>query len=465
MDKKVTKGVRILQGDPRKAIIKLALPMMAGMLVQTLYNLVDGIWVAGIGKDALAAIGLFFPVYMIIVSIASGLSVGGSSAISRKIGAQDKQQADSAAIHTLVLSLFIGAVIMILTFPFLRKIFSLLGASGRVLTYVTGYARIIIGGLPIIFFTNIASGILRGEGDMQRAMYVMILGSVLNIVLDPIFIYVLKMGINGAAWATLLSITISSLFMFKWLFFDRSTYVTFNFRQAHYNPGIVKEILKVGVPASFSQLAMAFAMFFVNMIIIRAGGTDGIAVFTSSWRIIMFGIVPLLGVAMGVTSVTGAAYGARDIDKLKIAYYYGVRFGFVVEFLIAVVIFFLAPQLTLLFTYSRAAHSICGDMVVALKILSLFLPGVPLGMLTSAMFQGIGKGMNAFFVTFLRTIIFQIAFTYILAILFHLGLRGVWWGIMLGNLTASLVGFVWGQFVIGKLKRQFLTAEPALEVA
>ena len=86
-------------------------------------------------------------------------------------------------------------------------------------------------------------------------------------------------------------------------------------------------------------------------------------------------------------------------------------------------------------------------------------------MLTSAMFQGIGKGMNAFFVTFLRTIIFQIAFTYILAILFHLGLRGVWWGIMLGNLTASLVGFVWGQFVIGKLKRQFLTAEPALEVA
>ena len=465
MDKKVTKGVRILQGDPKKAIIKLALPMMAGMLVQTLYNLVDGIWVAGIGKDALAAIGLFFPVYMIIVSIASGLSVGGSSAISRKIGAQDKQQADSAAIHTLVLSLSIGAVIMILTFPFLRKIFSLLGASGTVLTYVTGYARVIIGGLPIIFFTNIASGILRGEGDMQRAMYVMILGSVLNIVLDPIFIYLLKMGINGAAWATLLSITISSLFMFKWLFIDRSTYVTFNFRQARYNPGIVKEILKVGVPASFSQLAMAFAMFFVNMIIIRAGGTDGIAVFTSSWRIIMFGIVPLLGVAMGVTSVTGAAYGARDIDKLKIAYYYGVRFGFIVEFIIAVFIFFLAPQLTLLFTYSKAAQSISGDMITALKILSLFLPGVPLGMLTSAMFQGIGKGMNAFFVTFLRTIIFQIAFTYVLAILFHLGLRGVWWGIMLGNLTASLVGFVWGQFVINRLKHEFLTAEPALEVA
>ncbi len=458
MDQKVTKGVRILQGDPKKAIIKLALPMMAGMLVQTLYNLVDGIWVAGVGKDALAAIGLFFPVYMIIVSIASGLAVGGSSAISRKIGAKDKQMADSAAIHTLVLALGVGLVIMLMIYPFLRKIFSLLGASGQVLVYVTGYARIIIGGLLVIFFTNIASGILRGEGDMQRAMYVMILGAVLNIALDPLFIYGFKLGIRGAAWATLASITVSALFMFKWLFVNKSTYVTFNFHSAKYNPHILKEILKVGVPASFSQLAMAFAMFFVNMIIIRAGGTDGIAVFTSSWRLIMFGIVPLLGVAMGVTSVTGAAYGARDIDKLKIAYHYGVRLGFVIELFVAIAIFIFAPQVTFLFTYSQASRSISPDMIVALKILSLFLPGVPLGMLTSAMFQGIGKGMYSFAVTFLRTIVFQILFTYILAIVFGMGLKGVWWGIMIGNLTASLIAFVWGQFVIDRLKKDFSLA-------
>lgn len=439
--------------------------MMTGMLVQTLYNLVDGIWVAGLGKNALAAIGLFFPVYMIIVSIASGLSVGGSSAISRKIGAKDKKMADYAAIHTLVISLAVGLIIILLTYPFLRKIFSLLGATGQVLDYVTGYSKILVGGALIIFFTNISSGILRGEGDMQRAMYVMILGSVLNIILDPIFIYTLKMGITGAAWATLLSITISASFMFVWLFIKKSTFVTFNFKKAQYNPHIIREILKVGVPASFAQLAMAFAMFFVNMIIIHAGGTDGIAVFTSSWRIIMFGIVPLIGVAMGVTSVTGAAYGAHDIDKLKTAYYYGVRFGFVVETIIAIAIFLFARQMTFLFTYSQSARSISSEMIIALKILCLFLPGVPFGMLTSSMFQGIGKGMNAFFVTFLRTIIFQLAFSYLLAITFKLGLRGVWWGVMLGNVAASFVGFIWGQFVIAKLTHKFSQPKPAVEIA
>ena len=464
MEKNLTRGVRILLGDPKKAVIKLSLPMMVGMLVQTLYNLVDGIWVAGLGKDALAAIGLFFPVYMIIVSLASGLSVGGSSAISRKIGAKDKKMADCAAIHSLTMTLILGLLITIATFPFLSRIFSMLGATGQVLKYVTGYSRIIIGSTLIIFFSNIAGGILRGEGDTRRTMYVMILGSVLNIFLDPLFIYVFKMGINGAAWATILSITISSLFLFKWIFVNKSTYVSFDFKHARYNPSIINEILKVGLPASFSQLSMALAVFVINIIIVKVGGTDGVAVFTSSWRIVMFGIVPLLGIAIGVTAVTGAAYGARDVDKLKTAYFYGVKIGFVIELLIAALVYIFAMQLAFLFTYSKGSASLSPDMILALRILVLFLPGVPLGMITSSMFQGIGKGMYAFWVTFLRTIIFQLIFTYLFGIALAMGLRGVWIGITLGNLTASLVAFTWGQFVIKRLIHQLDTPAVAMDV-
>ncbi len=453
MNFKQTKGVEILLGDPKKAIVKLAVPMMIGMLVQALYNLVDGIWVAGIGTDALAAIGLFFPTFMIILALATGLSIGGSSAISRKIGSNDKDGADSAAVHTLVMTIITGIVITLMVFPFLKSIFHFMGAKDMVLKYVTGYSRIIIGGSVIIFFSNISSGILRGEGDTKRAMYAMILGSGLNIILDPIFIYTFKLGVYGAAWATMLSILISSLFLFNWLFIKKTTFVKFRFKATKYSKEIIKDISKVGIPASFAQVSMSLAMFFINLIIIKVGGTDGVAVFTSAWRVMMFGIVPLFGIAVGVTSVTGAAFGAKKPQKLKIAYFYGIKLGFFVELGIAAIILIFAAPITYLFTYSSASAEIAPAMIKALRILGMFLPFVPLGMLTSSMFQGVGKGNNAFAVTFLRTIIFQLLFSYLFAITLKMGLTGVWWGILAGNTSAAFIGFIWAQFVIKKLQK------------
>ena len=448
-----TKGVEILLGDPKRAIRKLALPMMIGMLVQALYNLVDGIWVAGIGTDALAAIGLFFPAFMIIISIATGLSIGGSSAISRKIGANDKKGADSAAVHTLYITMVTGVVMTLILFPFLKDIFFKMGAKEMVLEYVVGYSQIIIGGSVIIFFSNVSSGILRGEGDTKRAMYAMVLGSGLNIILDPIFIYTFKMGVYGAAWATMVSILISSVFMFKWLFISKTTFIEFKFKATKFSKEIVRDITKVGIPASFAQLSMSLAMFIINLIIINVNGTDGIAIFTSAWRIIMFGIVPLFGIAIAVTSVTGAAFGAKKTENLKTAYLYGIKFGFIIELIIASIILIFANQITYLFTYSDASAGIATEMVKALRILGMYLPLVPLGMLTSSMFQGIGKGNYSFTVTFLRTIIFQIAFSYLLAITFKMDLIGVWWGLSIGNVTAALIAFTWGYFTVKKLHR------------
>jgi putative MATE family efflux protein len=451
---KQTKGVKILQGDPKKAVLKIAIPMMIGMVVQTLYNLVDGIWVAGLGTDALASIGLFFPVFMIVLSIATGMAVGGSSAISRKIGSKDKDLADSAAVHSLYINMILAVSVTIIILPLAKPIFVAMGAKGDVLKYVVGYSRIILGGSFIIFFSNVASGILRGEGDTKRAMYAMILGSGLNIVLDPIFIYTFKLGVYGAAWASMISMFISSLFMFKWLFIDKSTFVQFRFKFIKYNKKIVKDILKVGVPSSFSQMLMAVSMFFLNIIILKVENTDAIAVFTSAWRIIMIGIVPLMGISVGVTAVTGAAYGAKNQLNLKTAYLYGVKIGFLAEIVISGLIFIFAKQVAYLFTYSSSTASISGELISSLKILVLFLPAIPLGKITSSMFQGIGKGFYAFSVTLLRTVIMQVLFSYLFAITFHMGLKGVWWGIFTGNVSAAVIAFIWGQFVVSKLKKK-----------
>ena len=460
MDSGLTKGVQTLLGDPKRAILKFSGPMIVGMLVQALYNIVDGIWVAGLGSDALAAIGLFFPLFMVIISLAVGVGIGGSSTISRRIGAREKERASSAASHTMFLGFIVGIAITVGFYPFIRNIFELIGAKGNVSDLVVSYSKVLIGGSVFIVFSNISSGILRGEGDMKRAMYAMMLGSGLNIILDPIFIYTLKLGVVGAAWATLASIFITSLLMVYWLFFKKDTYIDVRPVPSHFDAAITKEILRVGIPSSFAQLSMSVAVFILNAIIVGVGGSDGIAVYTSAWRILMIGIVPLLGIATGVTAVTGAAYGAGDMVKLKTGYMYGVKIGVVVELAVLSIILLLAHQLSYIFTYSKGAAHISDSLTTAFRVLAWFLPTVPLGMLTSSMFQGIGKGEYSLAVTILRTVIFQVAFSYLLGITFGYGIRGVWWGIVFGNVIASVVSFSWGRFTIVCLQRKMLDVPP-----
>jgi len=454
MSEELSRGVKTLLGDPKRAVLKLSGPMIIGMLVQSLYNITDGIWVAGLGSDALAAIGLFFPLFMVIISLAAGIGVGGSSAISRKIGARDKNMADSAAIHTIVIGIIAGILFTCIMFPFLRGIFTSIGAKANVVQLVVRYARVLVCGSVILVFTNITTGILRGEGDTKRAMYAMLLGAGLNIILDPIFIYKLKMGIVGAAWATFTSISVTSVLMIFWIFIKKNTYVNIRFKSFKFNKKIVKEILRVGIPSSFAQISMSLAMFLLNIIIVKVAGTDGIAVFTSAWRIITLGTMPLIGIAMGVTAVTGAAYGARNIDKLKLGYLFGIKFGFILELGIVTLIIVLAPQLSYLFTYSKGAAHISVDLIKAFHWLVWFLPSVPFGMLTSAMFRGIGQGEKSLAVTILRTIIMQVFLSYFFGIFLRLGIIGVWCGIVLGNVSGAAVAFMWGSFTVKGLKRQ-----------
>lgn len=438
-------------GEPKKAILRISGPMIIGMMVQTLYNLVDGIWVAGLGADALAAIGLFFPVFFIIMSLGVGIGIGGSSTISRKLGSDDRVGADSAAAHALIIGLSLALVLSGGAFPFLRQVFGLVGAKGNVSDMVTAYSQVLVGGAVVMVFSNIASSILRGEGDTKRAMYAMMAGSALNIVLDPIFIYVLKMGVVGAAWATLVSIAVSSGLLFYWLFIRRSTYVKIHFRGFRFNGKIITQIIRVGIPSSFAQMSMALSIFIINILIMHVGGSDSIAVYTSAWRMLMLGIVPLLGLSVGVTAVTAAAFGARNIKKLRVAYLFGVRLGFFAEFLVCVLILVFAPWMAKVFTYSKGAGHLAGELTNTLRILAVFLPTVPLGMLTSAMFNGVGMGERALAVMFIRTIVLQVLFAWLLGIIFGYGLPGIWWGIVAGNITASSLAFLWGRLTIQRL--------------
>jgi len=275
-------------------------------------------------------------------------------------------------------------------------------------------------------------------------MYGILMGSVLNIILDPIFIYYFGLGVSGAAIASVFSMAVSSLFYIYWIFSKKDTYLDISIKNFKYNRRILNEILSVGIPSTLAQLSMSISMIILNKIVVLVGTTDGIAVFTSGWRIIMVATTPIMGLATGVTAVTGAAFGASNKEKLKIAYLYAIKWGIFVELLIAFIVFFFTKEISYIFTYSKEAARISDELVRFLKISTLFYLAVPPGILTSAMFRGVGKGLNSLIVTIIRTFVFQLPLAYILAAYLDWGLTGVWWGIVGGNVIATIFTFTWG---------------------
>ncbi|HCF38376.1 MAG TPA: MATE family efflux transporter [Thermosipho africanus] len=450
-----TKGVRILQGDPKKAIIKLSIPMIFAMLVQTLYNLVDGIWVAGLGPESLAAIGVFFPIFMIIISISSGLGVGASSVISRKIGEKNKTKADIAASNSIFLAVFIGIVLTIIFLIFIKPVLGFIGTSEITFNLTLQYAYVLLFAIPLLLYNNTANGILRGEGDATKAMYAITIGAVLNIFLDPVFIYLFKLGVKGAAYATVVSIFVSSILITYWLFVKKNTYVSLHIKDFKFDFEIVKDILRVGIPSSIAQISMSVAIFVLNVFAVKAGGDFGVAVFTSSWRIINFGTVPLIGISTAVTAVTGASYGQKNGEKLETAHLFAIKFGLIISIFVMLSIMIFAPYIAKVFTYASNGSKIYDSLVTSLRILSLFLPGVPFGMFTSGMFQGIGHGIKSMIVSINRTVIMQVLFSYLFVFVLKIGLNGVWWGIVAGNATSAVITFICGRITVKKIKEKF----------
>jgi len=445
-----TKGVKTLLGEPKRAIIKLALPMIVAMSVQTIYNFVDAIWVSGLGADALSAVGFFFPFFFMTMAVATGIGLGGGSAISRRIGAKDRAGADNVAVHTIVM-MFLAAVFLgIPLFIFAERIFILLGA-GRTLAMAVSYARIMFAGTLIVFFVNIANAILRSEGSVKRAMFAMVLGAVINIVLDPILIYTFGLGVAGAAWATILSLFITSLLLFNWLFLKKDNYVSFSFRKFRFNREIVRDILRVGLPASAQQLSMSFTMLMINLVLVRVGGTDGVAIYVTGWRVATIAILPLLGIATAVVSVSGAAFGQGAFKKINIAFMHALKIGIIIEVVVGVAVFFLAPHITALFTRAQGASRIASDLIVFLRIMCFFYPATAFGMFSSSIFQGMGKGINALIVTIIRTVLLTLLFIALFAFILEMGLMGVWFGIVTGNTIGAVLAFLWAKSYIRRL--------------
>ena len=214
-----------LMKDPKKGLFKLALPIMAAMVIHTLFNVVDTFFIGRIGPEAIAALTLSFPIVFLMIAFAGGISTGVTSLVSRFIGANNKRGADNAAEHGIILALLIALVFTSIGLLFNEQIFSFFGLTGLTLEYSIAYMNVIFAGSVFMFFTFFAGAILRGEGDAKTPTKIISASLILNMILDPIFIYTMGLGVSGAAIATVLSRAIASLFLIYFLFVKKGSFV------------------------------------------------------------------------------------------------------------------------------------------------------------------------------------------------------------------------------------------------
>ena len=225
------KNVELMRGNPETAVKKLAIPIMISMLLTASYNIIDGIFVAGLGQAAIAGIGFVTPIFMILNGVSVGLGNGATSSISRFVGAKNHEGASQSAAHSLLIfliaSILLTIILLLVQEPMLRAY----GASGQSLAEGIKYGTPLFLGLFAFMFGNGGSGILRGEGDMKRAMYAMIVSVILNTILDPIFIYTMGLGSAGASLATIVSSLGSAIVILYWILIKKDTYVNVNLKE------------------------------------------------------------------------------------------------------------------------------------------------------------------------------------------------------------------------------------------
>ena len=443
-------SVDLMLYNPKKALIQMSIPLIISLLITSFYNLIDAAWVSGLGADALAGVGFFTPVFMILVGFGNGLGSGAAFAISKYLGEDNKPKADNASVHSIILDIVVSLILTVILLILLNPILNSMGA-GQTIGYATDYGLIILLGSVFIIFSNALYGIFRGEGDTTRPMYAMIASAILNMILDPIFIYNLNLGVKGAAIATIISSIFVILILLYWFYVKKDTFLMPNFANFNFKRDISIDIVKVGIPASIQLLNNAFFAAVFSALLAYVGTTDSVAVYSTGWRIVTIGTTPLLAIGTALISVIAANYGAKNYKNIQIAHRYAMKVSIIIAVVVMFLTNFFAGDIASVFASTGSSVRIAPELTAFLSWIVIYYPTMAVGVASTYVFQGIGKGLTAMFQTIMRETGFTIFFAVLLGVILGYGVWGAWMGIVLGEIVSNNITMVWADWQIKKL--------------
>ena len=438
--------------NPRKAVWKLALPVMFGMAVQTIYSIVDMIFIGWLSGDAIAALSFNMPLVFFSIGITFGLGAGATSVIAQFLGAKNKRDADNTAEHALLIGLIMGVLVPIIGLLFKRQIFSILGASVEIQELAIQYFQIIALGFIFTILNVQFRSIMTGEGDTRTPIYFLAGGTLLNMILDPILIFSAGLGIAGAAWATIISQFAVFLAFAYFFFIRRGTYLELKLADFAYSGAIIGRILKIGIPASTAMVIMSLGGMFFNRII-STFGSDAVAALGVGGRLDSIFFLPTMALSSSMVTLAGMFYGAQRIDLVRKTLHYAISRGEVIAISLGAIFYFSAPRVFTIFTSEQAILDMAVDYI---RVIVFGFPFVTIGMISGRVFQGLDEGIPGLLLTSMRVVIVSGGLASIFVYLLDFGLTSVWTAMVIASMLTSIIAYTW---ISRRLKQ--LEAAPA----
>lgn len=410
---------KMTQTPVGKLITTLSVPTIISMLVTAIYNMADTFFVSKLGTSASGAVGIVFSVMAIIQAIGFTFGMGSGSWISRLLGAKEEEKSKEVAATGFYSAIFLCALMSAIGEWKLNDLMRLLGASETILPYAKDYARYILLAAPIMASSFVLNNILRSEGHAKFAMIGITTGGILNVILDPIFIFAFHLGISGAAIATALSQLISFLILLSYFVMHKTT-TRLGIQRISKNPMTYLQIVKNGLPSFSRQGLASIASILLNKqaMIYGDAAVAAMAIVTKVFQI-LFSV--LIGFGQGFQPVIGFNYGAGIMERVKKAMKFTLKVGMIGMSLAAAAVFLLAPTIMKWFIPDDPAVMEIG--IMALRAQSISMPLLPLGVMANMTFQSIGKAWRATIMSAMRQGIFF--FPLIFALPALLGIWGV----------------------------------------
>lgn len=439
-----------------KLLLKFSLPAIVALIVNALYNIVDSIFVGqGVGDLGLAGVTICFPIVTTFIAFIMLVGMGATALISIRLGEQKQEEAETIVINALILFIVMGILLTVLGLIFLEEILLLFGATPTVLPYATKYLRIILIGSVFLAIGTGMNNFIRAEGNPKTAMVTMFIGAITNIILDYVLIFIFKWGIEGAAFATILSYVLTSTWVLYHFYSGRST-LKIRGKKLQLESIIVTQIIRLGIPTFIIQVTSSIQQLILNRSLARYGGDLALAAIGVIMSITTFLIMPAMGIGQGAQPILGFNKGAKEYGRVKETLGLSILAATSVIFVGFIVSKIWPLQLISLFNKNPDLIELGAH---GMNIFFKLIPLVGVQMLGASYFQAVGKPNHATLLGLLRQIIIFIP---LLIVLPHFwGLEGVWWSAPLSDLGAFLLTGTWLLFEVRQLKQlEILSQEP-----
>ena len=425
--------------EMKKLILTMSFPIMISMLIQALYNIVDSMFVARVSQDALAAVSLCYPIQMIIIAVACGTGVGINALLSRFLGEKHFDKANNVAIHGIILSIINWLIFVIIGLFFSRQFLTLFSQDETIISMGVSYMQICTIFSFGVFIQITYERIMQSTGNTIYNMIIQGIGAIINIILDPIFIFgyfgLPAMGVTGAAIATVIGQIIGML-VGVIITQVKIKEVDLSLKHWHIDFSLIKKIYAIAFPAILMQSIMSFMTVFMNMIL-ASFSEIAVSVFSVYFKLQQFVFMAVLGMTNALVPIVAYNYGANKPDRIKQA----IKFSLIISIIIMIIgtiVFQLFPE-QLLFLFD-AKSNMLEIGIHALKIISLSFVFAGISVVLCSIFQALAKAVDSLIITLLRQLILLVPLTAFMA--YSYGLNYAWWAFVITEVICMILSFI-----------------------